>query len=77
MQCTKSKEQPKIKDFMALDDKSEEDGRVKTVSDVNEKKDWMSSVQLWNTDSKQDSALELKSVSEFPFLFLLTWNLNF
>lgn len=42
-------------------DKPKEDGGVKTISDVNKKKDWMASVQLWNTNSKQDPVLEPKN----------------
>ncbi|CAN4107658.1 unnamed protein product [Withania somnifera] len=69
MQYRKSRTEPVLEEFIPLKKSSDEDTKVETTKDKDsrEKMSWMSSVQLWNTESitdevnnKQPSKSELK-----------------
>lgn len=79
-QCTARNVEPVLEEFIPLknnkkeNNHNEEDGTTKKEKDSNncssnkEKKNWMSSVQLWNTDG-DDHKVDIK-VLEFYFLFI-------
>ncbi|KAL0350622.1 UNVERIFIED_CONTAM: Myb family transcription factor EFM [Sesamum radiatum] len=55
---------PVMEEFIPMKGYSEEGGRAKLSNDFSEKKNWMSSVQLWSTPvhyENQDSVLSLRS----------------
>ncbi|KAL0377751.1 UNVERIFIED_CONTAM: Transcription factor HHO5 [Sesamum radiatum] len=55
---------PSMEEFIPLKGDSEGGGRAKLSNDFSEKKNWMSSVQLWSTPvhyENQDSVLSLRS----------------
>lgn len=59
---------PVMEEFIPLKGDSEGGGRAKLSTDFSEKKNWMSSVQLWSTPvhyENQDSVLSLRSVNSF------------
>lgn len=64
---------PVMAEFIPLKGNSDESGRIKKSNDISDKKNWMSSAQLWSTPvhyesidlGKQGQFLHLKSVSFF------------
>ena len=62
--------QPILEEFIPLKKDCDEDGGIKKEKDCKDKKNWMSSVQLWNSDDsanhihdkKQESKSEIKQV---------------
>ena len=62
--------QPVLEEFIPLKKDCDEDGGIKKEKDCKDKKNWMSSVQLWNSDDsanhihdkKQESKSEIKQV---------------
>ncbi|EEF40477.1 conserved hypothetical protein [Ricinus communis] len=82
MQCAALDHQPILEEFMPLkkhsdrddDDDGDQDGPIKKEKDTKDKKNWMSSVQLWNTDdhpsthnileTKQNLQLESKTTKK-------------
>ncbi|KAJ4830095.1 hypothetical protein Tsubulata_017778 [Turnera subulata] len=75
LQCTASAKKPVLEEFIPLkkncddEEKCEDNGQIKKEKDSRDKKNWMSSVQLWNTkddlpssnyilDAKQNLKLE-------------------
>lgn len=68
MQCAVPKTQPVLEEFIPLKKErdEEDDDDFKKGKDYRDQKNWMSSVQLWNSDTdytydrKRDSKLETK-----------------
>lgn len=71
MRRTESKVLVEMEEFIPLKGKFDEDKRVKSGNEINDKKNWMSSAQLWSTSTnydppniQQDSITQLKQRSE-------------
>uniref|UniRef100_A0A2P2JI18 Uncharacterized protein MANES_12G093900 n=1 Tax=Rhizophora mucronata TaxID=61149 RepID=A0A2P2JI18_RHIMU len=70
MQCNEINDRALIHKILPLKRNSDEDERVKLGIDASDKKNWMSSVQLWNTNNinsdcqKQDSKSDSKQRSD-------------
>ncbi|KAF2316621.1 hypothetical protein GH714_041962 [Hevea brasiliensis] len=76
IQCAASNNPPVLEEFIPLKKNchDEQDGRIKKEKDAKDKKNWMSSVQLWNTndypstdyifDQKQNLKLESKTTKK-------------
>ncbi|KDP38239.1 hypothetical protein JCGZ_04882 [Jatropha curcas] len=80
MQCTTSNNRPVLEEFIPLkksdeeEEEEEEESPIKKEKDYKDKKNWMSSVQLWNSnehsstdyifDPKQNLKLEYKSTKK-------------
>lgn len=69
MRSKASNVQPVLEEFIPLKMDCDEDGGANKEKDCKDKKNWMSSVQLWNSDNsasadhkKEDSKLENKQV---------------
>ncbi|KAJ4966468.1 hypothetical protein NE237_018317 [Protea cynaroides] len=62
MHCRASDVRPVIEEFIPLKRNSDDDGGVKKEKDCRDKKNWMSSVQLWSTNDCSNA--DLKSVTD-------------
>lgn len=72
MRSKSSNVQPVLEEFIPLKKDCDEEGKIKKEKDCKDKKNWMSSVQLWNNDDssstdhfhdkKQESKSEIKQV---------------
>lgn len=78
MQCKNSNPEPILEEFMPLkksspDEKDEKTDDVKETDIVNrrEKMNWMSSVQLWNSDSNNKKVTEVATDCYFIHKFIL------
>ncbi|KAJ7952918.1 Myb-like transcription factor family protein [Quillaja saponaria] len=66
VQCTKMHDLPVIEEFMPLKKNSREDYGLYMGEDCSDKKNWMSSAQLWSTNNKLRSEEDDGSVPENP-----------
>ncbi|KAI4314934.1 hypothetical protein L6164_027793 [Bauhinia variegata] len=66
--CMEMQDQPVIEEFIPLSSKasSGENGQLSMGKDSCEKKNWMSSVQLWSTETKTRNGQDDQSVPENP-----------
>lgn len=67
-QCKESKNGPVIEEFIPLKGNSDENERVNSGDDSSDKRNWMSSAQLWSTNTDSDYKKRDHSVSELKLV---------
>lgn len=67
-QCKELKNGPVVEEFIPLKGNSNENGRADSGDDFSDKRNWMSSAQLWSTNIDSDYKKRECSVSELKLV---------